>query len=68
MAVVNEAVAGHTVNQMELNTMDVSFVPQGKQHALSLTQRVSGARQQYYAVCLSSADRHGAALLAEACA
>ncbi len=26
---VNEAVAGHGVNQVELRTMDVSFVPQG---------------------------------------
>lgn len=44
MAVVNEAVAGHTVNQMELNTLDVSFVPQGKQNASLLTSRISGAR------------------------
>jgi len=29
VSVVNEAVAGHGVNQVELRTMDVSFVPQG---------------------------------------
>lgn len=29
VTVVNEAVAGHTVNQVEVGAMDVSFVPQG---------------------------------------
>ena len=33
MSVINEAVAGHTVNQVELNTLDVSFVPQGPRGA-----------------------------------
>lgn len=36
VSVINEAVAGHTVNQLELNALDVSFVPQGVRNAALL--------------------------------
>ena len=48
MAVVNEAVAGHTVNLMELNTLDVSFVPQGMQNAALLCLMCTWCSQLHY--------------------
>lgn len=53
MSVINEAVAGHTVNQVTLGALDVSFVPQGAEPCAAPrlpAKRVSG-RTAGSAVC-----------------
>ena len=53
VSVINEAVAGHTVNQVTLGALDVSFVPQGPQPCAAPRhpgKRVSG-RTAGSAVC-----------------
>ena len=68
VSVINEAVAGHTVNQVTLGALDVSFVPQGPEPVRGTTpSRKAYFWQHSWAAVCRGADEQIHVMCREAC-